>query len=404
MKLLIALEHHFQRDTNGAICANGPPSYAFWKHYLHTFEEVLVLARVNHVAIPAGARLVAEGPGVTFFPLADFRGPAGYLRSYVSLRSKVRQAVHSCNAYMLRVPGLIGRLASAEIRRLKRPYALEVVGDPWQALAPGTWPSPFTPVYRRIMTHSLRNLCRNAHAVRYVSGQVLSAAYRARPGTFTTVFSDVELGTAMLNKEEFERRLALRGERKTDPSRLFRLGFVGSLAQRYKGADLLLQAVARLRGERLNVEVEFAGDGSLRPAMEALAAKLGIADHTRFHGLLPYGQAVFDFLDHIDLCVIPSRTEGLPRAMLEAMARGCPCVGASVGGIPELLESEDRFAPNDAAALADKVAGLLRNREQLATMVRRQYARAQDYSPEKLAQRRHEFYRAVRALSEKPSG
>jgi glycosyltransferase involved in cell wall biosynthesis len=396
MKALVALEHHFRRDVNGAVIAEGPPAYSFWELYLENFEEVLVLARVSKQGVKASGQMTADGPGVTFFPLVDYRGPSGYLRSYATLREQICRAVHSCDAYILRVPGLIGRLAAAEIRRLNRPYAVEVVGDPWRALAPGTWPSPFTPIYRRILTRNLRRLCSHAAAVRYVTREVLPVSYPAGPGAFTTVFSDVELGAALISAEEFKLRLHRIAARKPGPAEPFRLGFVGSLAQRYKGADILLQAVARLRAEGFNVEADFAGDGALRPALEAMARELGIANHARFLGYLPYGRGVYDFLDTLDLFVMPSRTEGLPRAILEAMARGCPCIGSDVGGIPELLEPECRFHSDDTYALVDKIKEVCNDSSRRVKMAQGNYLRAKDYSPEILAEYRRAFYQFIR--------
>jgi glycosyltransferase involved in cell wall biosynthesis len=58
---------------------------------------------------------------------------------------------------------------------------------------------------------------------------------------------------------------------------------------------------------------------------------------------------------------MPSRTEGLPRALVEAMARGLPAVGTDVGGIPELLDSRCIVRPDDDRALAGALAELLRH-------------------------------------------
>ena len=63
-----------------------------------------------------------------------------------------------------------------------------------------------------------------------------------------------------------------------------------------------------------------------------------LRDRVRFRGQLTTPVDVRAELDRADLFVLPSRQEGLPRAMIEAMARALPCIGSSVGGIPELLQ------------------------------------------------------------------
>jgi glycosyltransferase involved in cell wall biosynthesis len=126
-----------------------------------------------------------------------------------------------------------------------------------------------------------------------------------------------------------------------------------------------------------------------------------VKDRITFTGALPAGPAVRGQLDLADLFVMPSRTEGLPRAMVEAMARGLPCIGSSVGGIPELLAQEDLVPPGDADALARKIAEVAGDPHRLAAMSARNLAKAKLYSGSALAERRMAFYRHVREATEK---
>ena len=87
-----------------------------------------------------------------------------------------------------------------------------------------------------------------------------------------------------------------------------------------------------------------------------------------FLGQLPAGEMVRAQLDKADLFILPSKTEGLPRALVEAMARALPCIGTTVGGIPELLPSEDLVPPGDVKALAETIEDVLRRPERLAKM------------------------------------
>jgi glycosyltransferase involved in cell wall biosynthesis len=101
-------------------------------------------------------------------------------------------------------------------------------------------------------------------------------------------------------------------------------------------------------------------------------------------------------LDHADLFIMPSRTEGLPRALLEAMARGLPCIGSAVGGIPELLPPEDLFPAGDPLALARKIQEVLADSAGMQRMATHNLKRASDYHETILRERRLAFYRFVR--------
>jgi len=93
---------------------------------------------------------------------------------------------------------------------------------------------------------------------------------------------------------------------------------------------------------------------------------------------------------------MPSRAEGLPRALVEAMARGCPCIGSNVGGIPELLAADDLVPPNDPEALARKIMEVTADPERMKAMSARNLSRAKEFDPEVLRNMRLAFYRYVR--------
>jgi glycosyltransferase involved in cell wall biosynthesis len=167
----------------------------------------------------------------------------------------------------------------------------------------------------------------------------------------------------------------------------------------YKGADILIKAVKHLL-PAMAPAVVVVGDGKHRAELEELCRKLNVSEHVTFLGELPSGQAILDQMDRATLFVMPSRTEGLPRAMIEAMTRALPCIGTKVGGIPELLADEDLVDPDDVAGLAAKIREVGADPERLSQMSVRNLSRAQEYRPEVLTKRRNEFYCFLRQATE----
>jgi glycosyltransferase involved in cell wall biosynthesis len=163
----------------------------------------------------------------------------------------------------------------------------------------------------------------------------------------------------------------------------------------YKGQDVLLRAVARLLHANLDIELRLAGDGPIRSAFERIAHELGIRHKVVFLGVLPGPDAVREQLDKADLLVFPSRSEGLPRVVIEAMARGLPCIASRAGGIPELLAPEDMIQEVDEGPLASKIAEFLADPDTMWNKGSRNLQVAKGYRSDQLNRRREEFYRHV---------
>jgi glycosyltransferase involved in cell wall biosynthesis len=131
-----------------------------------------------------------------------------------------------------------------------------------------------------------------------------------------------------------------------------------------KGQSLLLQAAPAVLSRCPGTVFALAGDGPLRGALEQQAAQLGIAGQVRFLGVR---QDVPALLAAADLFVLPSRSEGMPNALLEAMAAGLPVVSFEVGGVGEVLVHGVTgllVPPEDADGLARAMLALLENEQE----------------------------------------
>jgi glycosyltransferase involved in cell wall biosynthesis len=138
-----------------------------------------------------------------------------------------------------------------------------------------------------------------------------------------------------------------------------------------KGHDVLLDALAEVRRRGLEFVVALAGEGSLRASLEQRAAELGLTQQVHFLGQL---EDVGPLLAAADTVVLPSRWEGLPLGLLEAMARARPVVASAVGGIPEVIEEgvNGRMVPaGNPVALADALEALHRKPDAALRMGRR---------------------------------
>ena len=120
-----------------------------------------------------------------------------------------------------------------------------------------------------------------------------------------------------------------------------------------KGADLLVDAVARLHADGKPITLTLAGDGEETAALKAQVEKLGLTHSVRFIG---HVKARHGFAQG-KLLVVPSRGDSMPYVVIEAGAAGIPMVAANVGGIPEIFGpfTDALFAPNIVGAVADAI-------------------------------------------------
>ncbi len=112
-----------------------------------------------------------------------------------------------------------------------------------------------------------------------------------------------------------------------------RIAVVGRLSHE-KGADIFLEAFAALTRDGVSASAVLAGDGPERQALEALASSLGIRDQVTFLGHLLSTGVVYA---ESEMVVLPSRSEGMPNALLEALMAGRPVVSTDVGAVPDIL-------------------------------------------------------------------
>jgi glycosyltransferase involved in cell wall biosynthesis len=136
-----------------------------------------------------------------------------------------------------------------------------------------------------------------------------------------------------------------------------------------KGADILIDAVARLRADGKPVTLTLAGDGEELEALKAQIARLGLGDAVRFIG---HVKARYGFSKGRVL-VVPSRGDSMPYVVIEAAAAGIPMMAANVGGIPEIFgeHTDALFAPNIVGAMADAIETALDDPEAATARAKR---------------------------------
>lgn len=146
-----------------------------------------------------------------------------------------------------------------------------------------------------------------------------------------------------------------------------------------KGMDILLDAFSLLVRQVADVQLVLVGEGQEMAAMEEQIARLGLKGRVHFPG---YSKTPGNYVAEADVVVLPSRSEGIPNVVLEAMAMGKPVVATAVGGVPEIIEDgiSGRLVPTEQPdLLAHGLAEVLVNPELYQRFAEQGKRRVQDF-------------------------
>jgi len=377
--LLIASELRARRSPDGAFWVAPGFGHDYWSNVLGAPCRATVVVRSEDTADEPAAAARLDGALIDVVALPP-------LRLAASLPLDVARALailwrHDLPGVpMLRFPGITPSLVLLVTVLRRRRYAVQVVGDPIDVAfraGVGGRPGRIAGVAQWAI---LRFACHRAAVCAYVTEGYLQRRYPPGPGATSLAVSNVVLGAP-------HGAARVRGE-------VHRLVTVASLDQPYKRVDLLVEALAVLRAEGWDLDLDIVGGGRLLGEIDEQCRRLGIDQHVERHGSVEPGR-VRELLRRADLFVLCSDTEGLPRALVEAMAEGLPCVASDVGGVPELLGPESRFEPGSLVGLIGALRRFLVSptlREQAAT---RNLERATSFSRLAMAEARRELRAAV---------
>lgn len=385
MRCTLVREERYFRTPGGEVYSRWGTGAATWAAYVAAFDGVRVAARILDVGQAEEGWTECSHRGVEFAEVPYFHGPAGYLKRMSAVKAALEEVAADAGALVLRIPSPLANAISGRLVRAGRPYAVEVAGDPYDQFSPGAVKHPLRALFRRYYTGKQRAQCESAKVARYVTERALQARYPPGRGTEVYSISDVHLPEGAIAAV----RRCYRG-----PS--IRLVYVGMMEQLYKCPDVLLKALAKARVSDGRLSLRMVGDGGHRKGLEELSGRLGIADSVEFLGVLAR-ERIEEVLDESHIFVLPSKQEGMPRAMIEAMARAMPCIGTRVGGVPELLSDEFLVRPGDADELAGKIVWLAARAGMMEESGERNRLRSLDYGDGKRRFLEEAFVRSVAA-------
>lgn len=383
MRVLFCHDGPLRKDENNNYYGTAHNDETF-KRYYSIAEELAVVIRVQEIlSDEASNRLskIAVNP-LEVSPCPNISSLKGQLLYKNSAKIIISDEVKKSDYIVVRLPSLIGNIAIEMAQKHKKPYLIEVVACPWDAFwnhsLSGKFVAPF-------MYYITRKKVRNAPYAIYVTNRFLQKRYPTSGKN--TNCSNVALTTfddAIL-KHRLKKIESMSNNCKTV------IGTTAAVNVRYKGQQHVIKALGKMKRQGItNFEYQLVGGGD-QSYLRKIAEKHDVVDQVKFLGPMPHSN-VFEWLETIDVYAQPSRQEGLPRALIEAMSRAVPAFGAKTAGIPELLESDFIFS-NTRKNIEEIIEILISfNKETMIKQAKRNYEESKKYDKDVIEARRRKFF------------
>ncbi len=365
MNLLFVHDHPFRR-VNGKLYSTGGLNDTVLGRYTKYCDRLTVVARIIDETSANDRWSYISEPKVVILGNNRLK------------YSGLEKQINDCDRLIVRLPSFLGIQALKINRKIKKPYFIELVACAWDAFWNHGLKGKVIAPYMYLLN---RQLIKKAPYVIYVTQSFLQSRY---PNSGKNIgCSDVEI--PLLSESLEDRRLA----RIQKEKELWKIGTVAAIDVPYKGQEYVIRALGVLnkRGVK-KYEYYLVGNGSCNKLKE-VAKECGVSDQVYFLGGMEH-ERVIDWLDSIDIYIQPSKQEGLPRALVEAMSRGLPVLGSSAGGIPELVSKQYLFKKGDFEAIANLLEEI--GKDEMIRMSMDSFSKAHDYQKFKLDSIRESFY------------
>ena len=388
MKALIVADAHLYKTPDGKVWTRTIYGNDFWQRYLEVFDSIDVAARMCESTYEeVKGFLRVDGDRISFRPMPMARGGKEYIKHLPQIIKSAREVTKDEACAIVRLPSIIATFIYPQIVKQKIPHGIEVVANPNETFS--------NPVIRKILTSQLKKAAQTANGAAYVTQFALQKQYPSYASMYGSDNNHFEeyYSSITLSPERIEKPKSYEGKEK------FRLVHTSnSISHDEKGHSVVIKVIKALRDKGYDVEVNFIGDGSMRPDFERMSENLGIGQYVHFTGWLSSSDEVARVLRENDIFIFPSISEGLPRSVIEAMAVGLPCVASNVGGIPELVPEEYVFDPKDVDGFASAIEKLITHPKLMDEESLRSIQKASEYTTPVLQSRRNAFYSKIKDL------
>ncbi|PHI31819.1 glycosyltransferase [Budvicia aquatica] len=375
MKKALFCHDHIFLEYEKDFYSPGKMTYDDISRYFIFCHSVTIVSRSKEVdEIDRERYKSVTGPQATFIKFPN----ASSFNSLIFNRKLVELAKNIINGYdivIVRLPSEIGNIFAKAAKELGVCILVEVVACVWDNL--WNFGKLSAKIYAPLAFLRMKKNVKSGNFVHYVTSKFLQSRYPACQNALTLSVSDVFIRERKNNTY------------KPSNDTCVNLCLIGSLDNKIKGIDIAIKAISKLEEE---VKLYIIGPGDPNQ-FQSLLNELDIIEKIIFIGTLKDSEAVMNFLNEcIDIYIQPSYQEGMPRAVIEAMSCGIPCIVSNAGGMPEIIQSDWIHSRGNSSELANKIMNLIKSPVLIGKTSSYNFNKSREFLPEVLNKKRNDFY------------
>lgn len=390
-KLLLCCDEYIY-SHKGVYYFKNQEWHDFFYRYLRVFDTLRLVTRCKEEASLNPNRVAIENDRIEYVPLPFFQGPKQYATQYFKIGRLLDSLTDGCQCAILRLPFSISERLGKSLIKKKFPYALEIVYD-----AEDAWKNSTTLVGKLLwkkIDQNMRLLAKHANGISCVTEFYLQKHYFSdSTKVFVSNYSSLALDKPFYTSP----RSFPHGKEMTIANVANQIEFGGR-----KGHNEIIKAIAALKQDGIIVNAKFAGedynDGISK--LKSLANELGVGSQVEFVGYLQRA-SLSKYLEDADIYAMPTKAEGLPRVIIEAIAKGLPCITSNVSGNSELIEQKyliDNYY--DIQSWASAIKAFVTSPALYEEASRINFNNSLKYEASVLQEKRDRFYGELKRISE----
>ncbi len=378
---LFCFDGPLYKDKNGIYC-NVTLTNEMFKRYFYVVDKLIIMVRTfsTDKTYEEMNMKPLTIKNIKVVEVDNFNTVKGFFLDKKSFERKAVIYISKADMIFARMPSNTSNSVIRVAKKLGKPYLVEVGGCAWDSYwNHGIMGKMIAP----LMYYREKKYVATANFAIYVTKNFLQRRY---PNSNTsTNCSNVYLQP--IDDSIIEKRIAKINS--TDLKKVVLGQAVNSIDVKYKGEHLIIQAMGALKKRGIRIDYQIVGPG-IGDYLISQAKKYNVVDQLHLIGTLRK-EEIFEWYKNIDIYVQPSKQEGLPRSVIEAMSVGCPALGSNIAGIPELIDQDCLFNPNNISQIVFAIENLL-TKENMIRKAKSNFERSKEYNLEEIEKRRQVIF------------